>query len=110
MSTDHSLFDAGSVLLDSGLTHRNTRLAYRTWGAGIGRAGPAVASEPIAESGPELRDLLNRMLIDRIKEQETEAIAASAHDASALQRYRELQLRRKQLELAVQPNAASAGS
>jgi len=70
--------------------------------------GPAVTSEPIAESGPELRDLLNRMLIDRIKEQETEAIASSAHDASALQRYRELQLRRKQLELAVQPNAASA--
>ncbi len=46
------------------------------------------------------------MLIDRIKEQETEAIAASAHDPSALQRYRELQLRRKQLELAVQPNTA----
>nr|WP_315480067.1 DNA primase [uncultured Rhodoferax sp.] len=72
-------------------------------------AGPSVASEPMTESGPELRDLLNRMLIDRIKEQETEAIAASAHDAGALQRYRELQLRRKQLELAVQPNAAAAG-
>lgn len=72
-------------------------------------AGPTVTTEPLAESGPELRDLLNRMLIDRIKELETEAIAAANHDPSALQRYRELQTRRKQLELAVQPNAATAG-
>lgn len=32
MSNDHLIFNAGSVLLDSGLTHRDTRLAYRTWG------------------------------------------------------------------------------
>jgi homoserine O-acetyltransferase len=33
MPNDPEVFEAGSVLLQSGLTHRNTRLAYRTWGA-----------------------------------------------------------------------------
>lgn len=32
MSNETLIFEAGSVLLQSGLTHRNTRLAYRTWG------------------------------------------------------------------------------
>ena len=53
---------------------------------------------PIEESQAELRDVLNRMLIDRLKWLETEAIAAAATDPSALQRYRELQNRRSQLE------------
>ena len=65
-------------------------------------AGPQVAAGPLSESGPELRDLLNRMLIDRIKVLETQAIDAAAQDASALQRYRDLQLRRKQLEVELQ--------
>jgi DNA primase len=38
------------------------------------------------------------MLIDRLKQQETEAIEASKADPRALQRYRELQTRRLQLE------------
>ena len=33
MPNDPEVFEAGSVLLQSGLTYRNTRLAYRTWGA-----------------------------------------------------------------------------
>jgi DNA primase len=53
-----------------------------------------------SETRAELRDLINRMLIDRIKEQETEAIEASKGDPSALSRYRELQMRRLQLEKA----------
>ena len=65
---------------------------------------PTVTSAPnpeaSQESGAELRDLLNRMLVDRIKEQETLAIAASATDPAALNRYRELHARRLQLELA----------
>jgi DNA primase len=72
-------------------------------------SGPTLSTEPLAESGPELRDLVNRMLIDRLKEQETEAIAASSTDPNALQRYRELQARRRQLEQAVQPNTTAAG-
>lgn len=46
----------------------------------------------------ELRKLLNRMLVERLKAQETEAIAAAKSDPTALQRYRELQARRRQLE------------
>ena len=56
-----------------------------------------------ADSGVELRDLLNRMLVERIKEQETQAIAASTLDPAALVRYRELHARRLQLELATRP-------
>lgn len=58
-------------------------------------------TEPPAGTLSELRDVLNRMLIDRIKEQETEAIEASGHDPQALARYRNLQTRRRQLELLV---------
>ncbi len=61
-------------------------------------AGSTVSVEPSTESAPELRDLLNRMLVEQIKEQETEAIEASKADPTALQRYRELQVRRRQLE------------
>jgi len=46
----------------------------------------------------ELRDLLNRMLIAQIKQQETEAIALSASDPQALDRYRDLLARRQALE------------
>ncbi|MDE2418687.1 MAG: DNA primase [Burkholderiales bacterium] len=62
-------------------------------------SGPAIPTEPLAESEPELRDLLNRMLVERIKEQETEAIEAAKADPSALQRYQELRARRVQLML-----------
>jgi DNA primase len=61
-------------------------------------SGPSIPVEPVSESAPELRDLLNRMLIDRLKQQETEAIEASKADPQALLRYRELQTRRLQLE------------
>ncbi|RID99535.1 DNA primase [Simplicispira hankyongi] len=46
----------------------------------------------------ELRGLLNRMLVDQIKLQESAAIADSASDPQALQRYRALQARRLALE------------
>jgi DNA primase len=61
-------------------------------------SGPTLATDSLTESEPELRDLINRMLIDRIKEQETQAIEDSKSDPAALQRYRELQARRLQLE------------
>ncbi len=53
--------------------------------------------EADAESS-ELRNLLNRMLVERLKAQETEAIHAARSDPTALQRYRELQARRRGLE------------
>ena len=55
--------------------------------------------EPV-ESAHELRNLLNRMLIERLKLQETQAIDDAKTDPTALQRYRELQNRRLVLEAA----------
>lgn len=55
------------------------------------------------DSMSELRNLLNRMLVERLKVQETEAIHAAKADPSALQRYRELQARRRTLEAAPSP-------
>jgi DNA primase len=46
----------------------------------------------------ELRNLLNRMLVERLKVQETQAIQDAKADPSALLRYRELLARRRQLE------------
>jgi DNA primase len=56
------------------------------------------------ESAVELRNLLNRMLVERLKIQETEAIHASKADPTALHRYRELQIRRLKLEAALSPS------
>ena len=50
------------------------------------------------ESMRELRNLLNRMLVEKLKMQETEAIHAAKADPGALQHYRELQARRRKLE------------
>ena len=65
---------------------------------------PAEPSQSADESGAELRDLLNRMLVEHLKEQETWAIEASKADPAALVRYRELQARRRQLEQATPQN------
>ena len=60
-------------------------------------SGPAIAVQPVDESAPELRDLLNRMLVDALKAQETEAIEAAKSDPTALQRYKTLRTRRVEL-------------
>jgi len=57
----------------------------------------ATPIEPAEESSAELRDLLNRMLVERIKVQQNEAIEASKEDPTALSRYRELEVRRLRL-------------
>ena len=59
---------------------------------------PVLSANTDHESFHELRELLNRMLIERIKLQETQAIEESKADPAALLRYRELQSRRLQLE------------
>lgn len=61
------------------------------------------ATDESEESISELRNLLNRMLVERLKVQETEAIHAAKADPNALQRYREIQARRRQLEAAALP-------
>jgi DNA primase len=59
-------------------------------------SGPGADSSggAIDESGQELRALLNLMLVDRLKQLETEALLAVKDDPAALQRYRDLQERR----------------
>ena len=50
------------------------------------------------EETGEIREVMTRLRIDRLKAQESEAIALAAHDPGQLQRYRELQAQRKALE------------
>ncbi len=64
------------------------------------KSGMADEAARSAESDQELRSLLNRMLVERLKAQETEAIEAARADPSALVRYRDLQSRRRELEAA----------
>jgi DNA primase len=54
-------------------------------------------SQSSADTATELRDLLNRMLLERIEVQQKEAIAAVNTDPTALQRYKELGERRLHL-------------
>jgi DNA primase len=58
------------------------------------------ADSDAAEELKELRHLVNRMLIEHLKAEETLAIEAAKLDPGALQRYRELQARRLLLESA----------
>ena len=62
-------------------------------------AGAEASAPDVLESRQELRRLLNLMLIDRLKEQETEALAQaqSGQDAEALLRYKSLHERRREL-------------
>ncbi len=53
-----------------------------------------------AETLQELRNLMRRMVVEDIKAQETAAIEAARVDPAALERYRELQARRRALESA----------
>ena len=63
-------------------------------------AGPEMEPVEPAESVRELRALLNRMLIERLKLQADEAIAAMGSDPMAAARYRALQSRWRELEAA----------
>jgi DNA primase len=53
------------------------------------------SDDPEAE---EIREVMTRLRIERLKAQESEAIALASQDPSQLQRYRELQAERKVLE------------
>jgi DNA primase len=77
--------------------HEAEELAVRLMSDSALAAQPT--GDPSNEAGPELRDLLNRMLMDRIKLQQNEAIATSGTDPTALKRYQELKERGLQLAL-----------
>ena len=47
---------------------------------------------------PKLRDLLDRLLVEHLKAQETEALARAAADPAAIDRYRMINARRMSLE------------
>ena len=59
---------------------------------------------PAAEADAELRNVLDRLLVDQLKAQENEAIGAAATDPQALARYRLLQERRRAIEMRLKPD------
>jgi DNA primase len=75
--------------------HDSEPLALRLMGA-----HEMAGSDAHEDALQELRNLLRRMLVEHIKTQVTAAIDASRSDPTALQRYRELQARRRELEAA----------
>ncbi|MCY7307774.1 MAG: DNA primase [Rhodoferax sp.] len=64
-------------------------------------ASELTATAEQQDSVEELHNLLKRLLIEQLKAQETAAIEASRTDPAALQRYRELQARRSELEASI---------
>ena len=86
-------------------------LANRLFEQSLALAAPLtdVETGPTNESGQvddlrrEMRELMDRMLIEDLKQRETQAITDSGQDPSALQTYRELHARRLELEQQVQP-------
>jgi DNA primase len=73
--------------------HESEELALR-----VMAAHEDVTQEEAGDAQRELRNLLNRILVEQLKAQETEAIQASKADPSALLRYRELRDRRLLLQ------------
>jgi DNA primase len=63
-------------------------------------AADMASNDDHKDTQDELRNLLRRMLVEDLKAQETRAIEASRTDPTALERYRELQARRRALESA----------
>ncbi|MEO6972368.1 MAG: DNA primase [Rhodoferax sp.] len=79
--------------------HASEQIALRLMSGPETQAADAPETLDVAaESGAELRALLNRMLVERLKVLETEAIEASKADPSALERYRALRDRRLELQ------------
>ncbi|HSV51613.1 MAG TPA: DNA primase [Burkholderiaceae bacterium] len=91
-----------TVLREDLREHETEALALKVMtDAAEPEADAQAAAVQARETTAELRGLLNRMLVERIKLQETEAIEAAKADPpdpAALQRYRELQARRRELE------------
>lgn len=72
----------------------------RDWATQLMTAVPLV-EQPAEDAQAELRDLLNRMLVEQLEKQKNEASAAAATDPSAMARYRELDDRWRKLKSAI---------
>ncbi len=64
--------------------------------------------EQAADAAREMRNVLDYMLDDRLKAQQSEAIAAVGTDPSALERYKALELRRLELRARLKPDPDAA--
>ncbi len=73
-------------------------------GAPVGHA----EGEQAADAARELRNVLDYMLDDRLKAQQSEAIAAVGADPGALERYKALELRRLELRARLKPDPDAA--
>ena len=91
----------GAVLREALAGHDSQALAER-----LMNGSHAQTEGDEAELRTELRDLLNRMLIDALKQEQNALIAAAAQDPTALERYRQLQERRRALEGHGQPDSS----
>lgn len=76
----------------------------QTMAAPVAEDGSQSQVESEAELRREMREMLNRMLIEDLKQRENWAIAAANSDPTALQTYRSLRDRRKELMLLVEPS------
>ncbi|MDM0058673.1 DNA primase [Variovorax fucosicus] len=74
-------------------------LAERVMTGPDGAPVDAGADAQAADAVAELRNVLDYMLDDHLKAQESEAIAAAGSDPHAIERYRALQTRRRELQM-----------
>jgi DNA primase len=61
-----------------------------------------------ADAAAELRNVLDYMLDDHLKALESEAIAAAGSDPLAIERYRALQSRRRELQLRLRSSRSAS--
>ena len=84
---------AWAVLQESIAGHDNETLIRK-----LMTGSHAQTEGDVAELRSELRDILDRLLIESLRQQENLLIQQAARDPSALERYKELQIRRVALE------------
>ncbi|MBU3739298.1 MAG: toprim domain-containing protein, partial [Rhodoferax sp.] len=77
------------------------------WAVELWATHESGSSDLPATDHDQLQTLVRRLLIQRLKSQETEAIADAEHHPEALERYKELYARRRQLEQSPLPEAAA---
>ncbi|GAA4355204.1 hypothetical protein GCM10023165_47110 [Variovorax defluvii] len=78
-------------------------LALRAMTGPDGEPIPDPRGDEAAEAARELRNVLDFMLDDRLKVQQSEAIAAVGSDPHALERYKALEIRRLELRARLHP-------
>jgi len=91
-------------LADQPFAELATQLVTQAMSLGVAADGSGASdTESEADIQRDLREMLNRMLIEDLKQRETQAISLAGSQHEALQTYRDLQARRRELERLVQP-------